>query len=137
MMPAGRYYVGDLCYVMTDEEWKECCELFFAGRDDHGVNDGEFTLKDGRRFASYSTAYGDGVYWDQHKNCYSVDAGLIGCILESDIKSEKYDNILDLAAIIDFDKPFVTGGGRYDKDSDGVIQIGSVMIETNPVYEEE
>lgn len=136
MMPAGRYYIGDLCYVMTDEEWKECCNLFFAGRDDHGVNDGEFTLKDGRRFASYSTAYGDGTYYDQYGHSYSVDAGLIGCILESDIRAEKYENLLDLGNIVDMNTPFVTSGGRYDKESDGVIQFGTFMIETDPVYEE-
>jgi hypothetical protein len=27
-MPAGRYYIGDLCYVMHDE-WDEACALFF------------------------------------------------------------------------------------------------------------
>ena len=54
-MPAGRYYIGDLCYVMHPE-WQECCELFFPpGAPGRGV-EGEFTLKDGRRFASYGTA---------------------------------------------------------------------------------
>ena len=38
MMPAGKYYVGDLCYVMTDAEWDEMCGLFCLGRDDHGCN---------------------------------------------------------------------------------------------------
>ena len=32
MFPAGKYYVGDLCYVMHDE-WDEVCGLFFKGRD--------------------------------------------------------------------------------------------------------
>lgn len=27
-MPAGRYYVGDLCYVM-DDVWDEVCDLMF------------------------------------------------------------------------------------------------------------
>ena len=41
MFPAGKYYVGDLCYVMHDE-WDEVCGLFFKGRDDHGCNQGVF-----------------------------------------------------------------------------------------------
>ena len=132
-MPAGRYYVGDLCYVMSDEEWKQFCKITLTGEK---VLDGEFEMPDGRRFASYSTAYGDGVYYDEYGHTFSVDAGLIGCILESDIK-EPLDNILDLGAIIDFNTPFVTSGGRGEKDWDGVIQFGTVMIETDPVYEEE
>ena len=44
MFPAGKYYVGDLCYVMHDE-WDEVCGLFFKGRDDHGCNQGMFELK--------------------------------------------------------------------------------------------
>ena len=133
MMFAGQYYVGDLCYVMTDEEWKEFCNITLTGER---VLDGEFQLKDGRRFATYSTAHGDGTYYDQYGHSYSVDAGLIGCILESDIKADKYENILDLGAIIDFNEPFVTSGGRYDKESEGVIQFGTVMIETDPTWED-
>ena len=89
MMPAGRYYVGDLCYVMSNEEWDEVCGLLFEGRNDHGVNQGEFTLKDGRRFASYNTKYGDGVYESNMNTTHSVDSGNIGCILADDIKEHK------------------------------------------------
>jgi hypothetical protein len=64
-----------------------------------------------------------------------VDAGLIGCILVSDIKANNYDNLLDLGCIEDFDSPFVTCGGRGTKDWDGVIQFGHIMIETNPIEE--
>ena len=60
-MPAGRYYVGDLCYVMHDV-WDEVCDLVFP-YDGRGVY-GKFKLKDGREFAVYSTAYGDGTYYD-------------------------------------------------------------------------
>jgi hypothetical protein len=131
-MPAGKYYIGDLCYVMSNDEWKEFCKITLTGSK---VLDGELQMPDGRKFATYSTAFGDGVYFDQYGHSFSVDAGLIGCILESDIK-EPLDNILDLGAIIDFNEPFVTSGGRGEKDWDGVIQFGTVMIETDPVYEE-
>ena len=132
-MPAGRYYVGDLCYVMSDEEWKQFCNITIKGER---VLDGEFEMPDGRKFATYGTSWGDGTYYDQYGHTFSVDAGLIGCILESDIK-EPLDNILDLGALIDFNTPFVTSGGRGDREWDGVIQFGTVMIETDPVYEEE
>ena len=42
-MPAGKYYVGDLCYVMTDEEWEEFCGITINGNK---CIDGEFQLSD-------------------------------------------------------------------------------------------
>ena len=133
MMPPGKYYVGDLCYVMTNEEWREFCDITLDGQK---VKDGEFEFKDGRRFATYSTAFGDGVYHDQYGHSYSVDAGLIGCILVEDIKANKYDNLLDLGAILEFDTEFVTSGGRGESGWEGTIQFDYVYIETNPVEEE-
>jgi len=133
-MPAGKYYVGDLCYVMTDEEWEEFCSITIDGMK---VKDGEFSLKDGRRFATYGTAYGDGVYHDQYGHSYSVDAGLIGCIKVEDIRAKNYDNLLDLGSIMEFDSSFATSGGRGDEGWEGLIQFGHVMIETNPVEEED
>jgi len=133
-MPAGKYYIGDLCYVMDDTEWVEFCSITIDG---HNVIDGEFQLKDGRRFATYGTAYGDGAYHDQYGHSYSVDAGLIGCIKVEDIRAEKYENLLHLGFIMEFDNSFVTSGGRGDEAWEGVIQFGHVMIETNPEYEEE
>jgi len=53
MMKAGTYYIGDLCYVMHPE-WDEFCALTISG---HNVLDGEFNLKDGRRFATFTTKW--------------------------------------------------------------------------------
>jgi hypothetical protein len=119
---------------MDDTEWVEFCSITIDG---HNVIDGEFQLKDGRRFATYGTAYGDGTYHDQYGHSYSVDAGQIGCIKVEDIRAEKYENLLDLGSIMEFDNSFVTSGGRGDEGWEGVIQFGHVMIETNPEYEEE
>ena len=135
MMPAGKYYIGDLCHIMTDSEWLEICDITIRGTR---VLDGEFQLKDGRRFAMYSTAYGDGVYYDHYGHSYSVDSGSIGCILVDDIKYvDNFDQFLDVGAIQEFDADFVTGGGRGEPDWEGTIQFGHVVIETNPVEEEE
>ena len=139
MMQAGKYFIGDLCYVMTDEEWTEFCGLTLKGNH---VIDGEFQFKDGRKFASYSTKYGDGLYYDQYGYSYPVDAGLIGCILLSDITAEKYDsheynNLLEIGAIEEFGTDFVTGGGRNFPDWEGTIQFGHIAIETAEHYEGE
>ena len=130
-MPAGKYYIGDLCYVM-DEEWAEFCKLTEPKMGTWGkCVDGEFQFSDGRRFASYSTKWGDGVYHDELGHSYSVDAGLIGCILVDDIKANKYNNLLDLGAIVEFDEPFVTS------EHAGQIQFGYIIIETNSIEVEE
>jgi len=132
-MPAGKYWVGDLCYVMHDE-WDEVCGLFFKDRTDHGCNEGEFTLKDGRRFVSYNTKYGDGGYYDQHGNEYAVDAGLIGCILVEDIDLTCTKNNFNGGHIVEFTSDFDHQGGRntLGHDWDGVIRFDNVFIETDP-----
>ena len=127
-MPAGKYYVGDLCYVMHNE-WDECCDLFFKGRTDHGCNEGEFNLKDGRRFVSYSTKYGDGCYVDQYGKQYGVDAGLIGCIKLDDIELNESNNFTTGGQIVEFEHDFNCSGGRTP-GWDGVIRIGHLVIET-------
>ena len=130
-MPAGTYYIGDLCYVMDDDEWDEFCSLIIKGNQ---CLDGEFNMSDGRRFATYGTRWGDGLYRDQFKRDYSVDAGSIGCIKLSDIKAEKYDNIEELGNISEFGMDFTTSGGRGNPDWDGVICIGGVKINTDGWY---
>ena len=139
MMPAGKYYVGDLCYVMDHDEWSQVCDILFETDHPGGVRDGEFELPDGRRFAVYSTAYGDGSYHDQYGHTYSVDAGSIGCILADDIRANKYDNPQDLGAFVEFSEPFETKGGRTLPQGawDGMIRIGHVEIATSLEYEDE
>jgi hypothetical protein len=133
MMPAGKYYVGDLCYVMDDKEWEEFCSITIK---DQRCLEGEFVMSDGRRFAVYGTRYGDGIYQDQHHNNYSVDAGSIGCIKVEDIKAKKYNDIERLGKFHEFERDFTTSGGRDSGDWDGVICIGGVKIKTDSDYEE-
>ena len=134
-MKAGKYYVGDLCYVLH-EAWEDFCDVTIEGNK---CLEGEFNLKDGRRFATYSTKWGDGTYRDQYKKEYDVDAGLIGCILLDDIDLTVEGNFITGGQIVDFPSDFFTRGGRSDmgQDWDGVIQFGSLYIETNPEYEED
>jgi hypothetical protein len=138
MMQSGEYYVGDLCYVLH-EVWDEVCELTFTSNANGfpTPNDGEFTLKDGRKFALYSTTYGDGLYFDQYRNEYGVDAGSIGCILKSDIDfNAKSDwggeNDTEGGQIIMFDRDFPTGKTEF-----GEIEIGHIVIPTDSDYDDD
>ena len=127
-MKAGKYYIGDLCYVLSNEDWDEVCELTINGYE---CISGEFQFKDGRQFAMYNTKYGDGVYKDQFGNEYSVDSGSIGCILVEHITKREYDNLEELGNIVDMVHDFDTCS------SDGLIKISSTTIDTGEYWEED
>ena len=128
-MIAGRYYVGDLCYVMDDDEWREVCDLTIVNNK---MVNGEFNMKDGRRFAMYCTAYGDGVFYDENEREYSVDSGSIGCILAADVKAhDKPYDVMNLGNMINFENDFDTASQR------GLIRFGNVRIDTDPPYVDE
>lgn len=127
MMQPGKYYIGDLCYVMHGE-WDEFCKLTISGDK---VLDGEFNLADGRRFATFTTAWGDGNYFDQNGKSYDVDAGLIGCIRLDDIDLTNPENSLIGGNIVEFIQPFSTFSVG------GEIRIGNVLIDTDPAEVEE
>lgn len=132
-MQAGTYYVGDLCYVMGDV-WDEVCDITI--QDVHTMLDGEFNLADGRRFAMYSTAFGDGTYPSNGFGSFSVDSGSIGCIRVEDITDPEFniDTIRRLGNIVEMKEGFVTSV------DEGTINIGGVLIETagyDDEYDEE
>jgi hypothetical protein len=131
-MPAGKYYLGDLCYCLHDV-WDECCDLMFPPGTAVREVEGEFQLRDGRRFASFGTAYGDGEYRSSINTLHSVDSGSIGCILLSDIRDNQcsLEQLQELGAIVDFEAPFEVGSDQ------GLLKFGPVLIETAPDYEDE
>ena len=121
-LPAGKYYIGDLCYVV--ENWEEYHQLFFPneGNDQHV---GVFTNSEGVKFANYGTAYGDGVYFDEEKNEYAVDSGSIGCIpIEAIQEPHALGNVVDFP--VEFDCEFL--------EHSGTIRIGDVFIDTDLGY---
>ena len=122
-MNPGEYYIGDLCYVMKNN-WYEFCETTIKNEK---CLEGEFVFENGTRFAAFSTKWGDGTYTDQENRDYNVDAGLIGCILVSDINEEERKHIVDGGHTITFDYPF----SPYKTDS-GIIMFGDIAIDTNP-----
>ena len=127
-MPAGKFYIGDLCYVMHDV-WDEAVSLMFPPNHSGRGVDGEFTLRDGRRFANFGTRWGDGTYMSNMQTRHLVDSGSIGCIRVEDIQDKTYNNIETLGAVVEFDQPF-----EVSEDS-GLICFGAVEIETDPEYE--
>lgn len=125
MMPAGRYYVGDLCYVMHPQ-WDEFCSKTISGNE---CLDGEVVFDNGVKVTQFGTAYGDGVYEDQFENSYPVDAGLIGCIRFEDINDPKA--WLEGGNIIEFEEDFECA------EDNGILYFGHIKIDTKGYWEDE
>jgi hypothetical protein len=117
---AGKYYVGDLCYVVNDNNWDKLLD----DTDYFGNNDLKF--KDEVIFAS-NTAYGDGTYYDNKGRKYSVDAGLIG-VMPFGVIDE--NEIGKGGQIIEFEKDFKA----YEED--GKFYIDDFIIDTKEDEEE-
>lgn len=129
-MPAGTYYIGDLCYVL-DDRWDEVCDLVLA---DDTCRDGIFTLKDGTSFAMFTTKYGDGQYCDQDGNSYTVDSGSIGCVMLMDISESERDlaKMQKLGNIMTFSDSLTVGSSREIVGYywDGYINFDRLAIDT-------
>jgi hypothetical protein len=86
-LPKGRYYIGDLCYVLGDNVY----DNIFGGT---GYESGIYEEKStGRTFLVNSTAYGDGEYPGSDGNKFAVDAGIIG-ICSEDLMAKDDDGIM-------------------------------------------
>ena len=100
----GRYWIGDLCYVMH-ARWSEFCE--------HLDEAGEVLTMDGEEYWWHHTAFGDGTYdYDLHNlpdglgvsGGFGVDAGLIG-IIPAALVGRDPDDDPKLGMWLEFKKP--------------------------------
>jgi hypothetical protein len=138
LMPSpstAKYYVGDLCYVMTNDEWEEVCDMIAPPFTGMGVppstdeTEGKLQLADGRKFAIYSTAYGDGIYSDNYGRSYCVDSGTLGIIKVEDIRYPEFneETILRMGQIVELPADFDSISSQSE---DGQILFDTVAIET-------
>lgn len=127
-MKAGKYYIGDPCYVLgrtKHEDWLDILDRtnYFDGN--------EYDI-DGYVLWGTGTAHGDGEYSDRDGNSYPVDAGIIACVPIELVEIPVGDvERHGLGAIHEFDNEF-----ECSTDC-GVINIGHVSIDTDPRHEEE
>ena len=129
-MKPGKYYIGDLCHVFTDEEWEEVCSLIII--DDDCI-EGTFTLKNGKQFTLFNTAYGDGEYrafrGGVQIGSVGVDSGTIGCTLIENVHD--VDKAVKLGLVVDIANSF------YPSSSDGDMQFDNIRIYTDEGDEDE
>jgi len=117
ILQKGTYYIGDLCYVMHPE-WDEVCQLL---EGDKYPNEGQFRLSDGRQFAMFNTAFGDGEYYDAKGRAYCVDSGSLGCIKVENLTEEVDES---LGNVVEMPNDF------YCYSDGKTLHFGHISIET-------
>lgn len=126
---AGKYYIGDICYAILDQNWDKLIEETgcFGLDTNSNVNwDGRFIYNSQVCFVD-STAYGDGVFFDNEGREYGVDAGLIGImpIKACDGDSMNGGNIVEFKTVF---RVFANNGS---------FQFGNITIETGDTEEDD
>lgn len=124
-MKPGTYYIGDLCYVFTNEEWDEVCSLIIP--EEGECLEGDFELKSGKKFSIFNTQHGDGTYDAYEQGSYigqvAVDSGSIGCTLLENCKPDA--NIKRLGKVCEIEHEFWPSNNGV-----GLLRFGDVKIDT-------
>lgn len=129
-IPAGKYYIGDPCYVIAEEKWMDFLNKGFWPAEEKGRAVFEF---EGKTCFAHHTAYGDGVYFDNKGEQFPVDAGIIGAI-PFELCDRVYAGEVEarhLGIIVDLENETSV---EYDE---GTFHIGDREIPTNFGDEEE
>lgn len=131
--PAGRYFIGDLCYVSDNTQ--ECLipdwESFLVHTSDLTDYQGTY---DSRWCAGDATAYGDGTYTDNKGREYPVDSSSIGIIQIKESDNEEFiKSIVDseIGLVHTFSKGFNV---KFDN---GLFKFGDIVIDTRSDFEED
>lgn len=129
MMPAGKYWIGDLCYVLH-ERWKQVCEAMSPPHY-KGEIDGEFFFDDGLEIAIFNTGIGDGEFPLHGRDGklvakLGVDSGTIGCVLLERIDRSVEKNDVELGAVVDIDRQFTP---RADDESGVIMKFGRFVVD--------
>lgn len=144
MLPAGKYWIGDPCYMLDETRGYDWGKLLDQTRyfglypdveewykkpyaSDQG---GEFVIN-GHKMYAHSTQYGDGGYYDQHGHDYGVDAGLLSIIPIELIGDLNEPDVARLGHIHDMPEPFTC---HYDN---GTIYFGHIVIPTGDEDDDE
>lgn len=127
-VPAGTYYVGDPCYTagQDDYAWQKWCNTV--------PDNGEVLAAtyNGFPVIGLHTAHGDGTFYDADGFEYGVDAGMIGVVPVELIEKMGVEvDSRDYGQIVEFLEET-----KLVRHSDGVLEIGTIIIDTDPSEDE-
>lgn len=131
--PADTYFIGDLCYVIRDDDlWSKICDAMFPETSNE-ANDGLLEVL-GHQFVSFSTKYGDGTYYGSG-NAFSVDSGMIGMISLNTLAALGQHHtaayLAEHGCVRTYQSDFSC------ENDDGVLYFGNLVIDTACVEDEE
>lgn len=127
VFPAGKYWIGDPCYVFPHEgpmetKWYELLDEanFFKEVSYAELDDGKIKVW------TASTAYGDGQYTGSNGSVFPVDAGLLGIVPQETVDYlNRADNDSDyLGLFIEFNESFIV------ESNNGLFHFGHIEIDT-------
>lgn len=132
ILPAGKYWIGDPCYVFPhdgpmENKWDELLvEVDYFNRPYGELDEGRIKVW------AAPTAYGDGVYASNHDKVFGVDAGVIGIVPQETVDYlGRTDNDLDeLGLFIEFKESF-----WVDCVDQGYFSFGHIIINTYAEYD--
>lgn len=124
IVPSGKYWLGDPCYVIKDSHWLKFCNEYSFGDTESNTY---INLDETTKVLAFSTYHGDGCYLDQHGNSYPVDAGMIGLVpWEYTQKFTEKDSTeyLSLSNVVEFTEDTLCF------TADGILTFGNYIIDT-------
>lgn len=136
-LPAGEYYIGDLCYVIKGDDWDLVCKMInpvSENEDEEDEDNFGYHELHGVKFFICDTMWGDGSYSDQLGTEHSVDSGTIGCFPITSIPEEVLEELGKGGySRVVFEDPFECVLADNDRrNGDGLIRIGHIEIDTDP-----
>ncbi len=141
LMP-GKYYIGDPCYVLSDDRdgekrdvYLSLCDEFYRGPHTMRSNFAVYSphpVYSYRPIIAGHTAYGDGGYTGSDNFCYSVDAGIIGIVpIELCARDEDYwknlGTTFEATGLVTF---------TYEARGKFRIEYDDVVLTIDTVYED-
>lgn len=98
-VPAGKYWLGDPCYVISSEDWSKVCEAF-SSEENEGKSVVQVDLGNGNLVVLCQTAWGDGEYRSSKGHSIPVDSGTIGLV--SHAYDPEFKSNFDLMSLVEF-----------------------------------
>jgi hypothetical protein len=120
-VPAGKYWLGDPCYVIESDDWSKVCEAFFAD-ENQGKSVVQVDLGNGNLVVLCNTAWGDGEFRSSKGHILPVDSGTIGLV--SLAYDPEFKSNFDLCSEVEF---------SVDTTVDnfgGIMYFGTIRVDT-------
>ena len=122
--PSTEYYIGDPCYVLSDTDYAQLCEMI--EQFGHG-----YLVVNGKRVWAQSTYYGDGVYalrdsLNHEVASLAVDSGMLAAIPLELLRDDTAEYVVNYGFTADLGVEFDCS---YDAET-GKMRFGTYSVRT-------